>query len=62
VLTKFDIKSVSEGDDAQGEVIITVAYQNKSYRGHGVSTNIIESSCLAYIEVLNMLSFKTVIL
>jgi 2-isopropylmalate synthase len=62
VLTKFDIKSVSEGDDAQGEVIITVVYQDKSYRGHGVSTNIIESSCLAYIEVLNMLSFKSAIL
>jgi 2-isopropylmalate synthase len=58
-LTKFDIKSVSSGDDAQGEVIITVMHQNKNYRGHGVSTDIVESSCLAYIEVLNILSYKS---
>ncbi len=58
-LIKFDIKSVSKGDDAQGEVIITVTYDGKNYRGHGVSTDIVESSALAYIDVINMLSFKS---
>jgi 2-isopropylmalate synthase len=58
-LIKFDIKSVSKGDDAQGEVIITVSYDGKNYRGHGVSTDIVESSALAYIDVINMLSFKS---
>jgi len=57
-LIKFDIKSVSKGDDAQGEVIITVSYNGKNYRGHGVSTDIVESSALAYIDVINMLSYK----
>lgn len=58
-LIKFDIKSVSKGDDAQGEVIITVSYNGKNYRGHGVSTDIVESSALAYIDVINMLSYKS---
>jgi 2-isopropylmalate synthase len=58
-LIKFDIKSVSKGDDAQGEVIITVSHDGKNYRGHGVSTDIVESSALAYIDVINMLSFKS---
>ena len=53
VLKKFDVRGVSVGDDAQGEVTVTVEYNGRSYRGQAVSTDIIESAALAYIEVIN---------
>ena len=52
-LTNFEIHSVSVGDDAQGEVTVTVSYNGQNYRGHGISTDIIESGALAYLEVIN---------
>ena len=41
------------GEDAQGEVTVTVNFDGQDYRGHGVSTDIIESGALAYLEVIN---------
>ena len=52
-LTNFEVRSVSVGEDAQGEVTVTVEYNGHSYRGHGVSTDIVEAGALAYLEVLN---------
>jgi 2-isopropylmalate synthase len=52
-LRKFELRSVSVGEDAQGEAIVYVDYNEKSYRGSSVSTNIVESSTMAFLEVLN---------
>jgi 2-isopropylmalate synthase len=52
-LTKFELRSVSEGEDAQGEALVCVEHEGRSYRGTSVSTNIIESSARAFIEVIN---------
>jgi 2-isopropylmalate synthase len=52
-LTNFEVHGVSVGDDAQGEVSITVEYNNQSHRGHGISTDIVESAALAFLEVTN---------
>jgi 2-isopropylmalate synthase len=52
-LTKFEVRSVSEGEDAQGEALVYVEHDGRSYRGTSVSTNIIESSARAFIEVIN---------
>ena len=52
-LVNFEIHSVSVGDDAQGEVTVTVGYDGENYRGNGISTDIIESGALAYLEVIN---------
>ena len=41
------------GEDAQGEVTVTVEYDGQSYRGHGVSTDIVEAGALAYLDVIN---------
>ena len=43
-LRKFEVRSVSEGEDAQGEALVYVEYNARTYRGSSVSTNIIESS------------------
>ena len=53
VLRKFELRSVSEGEDAQGEAVVNVEYNGRSYRGSSVSTNIVESSSKAFLEVIN---------
>ncbi len=52
-LRNFEVRGVTEGDDAQGEVTVTVEYNGQSFRGHAVSTDIVESAALAYLEVIN---------
>ena len=53
MLRKFEVHSVSEGEDAQGEAVVYVEYNQRTYRGSSVSTNIVESSTKAYLEVIN---------
>ncbi|MDE2138321.1 MAG: 2-isopropylmalate synthase, partial [Gammaproteobacteria bacterium] len=53
VLRKFEVKAVSEGEDAQGEARVYVEYNHKIYRGASVSTNIVESGVRAFLEVIN---------
>jgi 2-isopropylmalate synthase len=50
---KFEVHSVSVGEDAQGEAVLTVEHNGRSYRGLGVSTNIIEAAARSYLEVIN---------
>ena len=52
-LKNFEVHGVTVGDDAQGEVTVTVEYNQQSYRGHAVSTDIVESAAFAYLEVIN---------
>ncbi len=52
-LRNFEVRSVTMGEDAQGEVTVTVEYNGHSYRGNGVSTDIVEAGALAYLEVIN---------
>jgi 2-isopropylmalate synthase len=53
VLRKFELRSVSEGEDAQGEAIVYVDCNQRSYRGSSVSTDIVESATRAFLEVVN---------
>ena len=52
-LRKFEVRSVSVGEDAQGEAIVTVEYNGRAYRGTSVTTDIVESGVRAFLEVLN---------
>jgi 2-isopropylmalate synthase len=52
-LKNFEVRSVTVGEDAQGEVTVTVDYNGNSHRGRGVSTDIVEAGALAYLEVIN---------
>jgi len=52
-LCKFEVRSVSLGEDAQGEALITVEHEGRSYRGVGISTDIIEAAARAFLEVVN---------
>ena len=53
ILKKFDLHSATIGEDAQGEATVTVEYNDRSYRGHGTSTDIVEAGSRAYLEVVN---------
>jgi len=53
VLKNFELHSASIGEDAQGEVTVTVEYEGRSYRGHGASVDIVEAGCRACLEVIN---------
>ncbi len=52
-LEDYSIHSVSDGKDALGEVIVKVKYGDTIVTGRGLSTNIIESSILAYLNGVN---------
>ena len=53
VLRNFEVHSTSVGEDAQGEVTVTVEHEGASYRGHGTSVDIVEAGARAYLEVIN---------
>jgi 2-isopropylmalate synthase len=55
VLTEFSVKSVTEGIDAIGEVLIRVESEGLTYTGRGADTDIIIASAKAYINALNRL-------
>ncbi|MCB1041922.1 MAG: 2-isopropylmalate synthase [Acidobacteria bacterium] len=58
VLKSYEIRSVTSGRDAQGEVSIEVSHGDQTYRGRSFSTDIIEASGHAMIQVINRLCRK----
>ncbi|MGI5923531.1 MAG: 2-isopropylmalate synthase [Lentisphaeria bacterium] len=55
ILEDYTIFSVTEGNDALGEVIVKIRCGDKSVIGRGLSTDIIEASIIAYVNGLNRL-------
>jgi len=54
-LTEFTVKSVTEGIDAIGEVLIRIESDGVTYTGRGADTDIIVASGKAYMNALNRL-------
>jgi 2-isopropylmalate synthase len=54
-LTEFTVKSVTEGIDAIGEVLIRIESNGASYTGRGADTDIMVASAKAYMNALNRL-------
>lgn len=52
-LEQYAIQAVSGGEDAIGEVIVKIKHQQDIITGRGLSTDIIESSILAYLNGIN---------
>jgi 2-isopropylmalate synthase len=61
VLTEYEIKAVSAGEDAQGQVLVRCRRSSDEgpgalvVTGHGLSTNIIEASLEGYLTAINKL-------
>jgi 2-isopropylmalate synthase len=57
-LLKFEIKAITGGTDALGEVMVSLEEGDRSARGHGADTDIIVAAAKAYITALNRLAVK----
>jgi 2-isopropylmalate synthase len=57
-LRDFRVRSVTVGEDAQGEAHVEAEYNGKVLTGRAVSTDIIEASALAFIQVLNRIALR----
>src|SRR5262249_21501900 len=53
VLKDYRVRSVSVGEDAQGEASVEAEFAGRSITGRAVSTDIIEASALAFLQVIN---------
>ena len=49
----YNVRSVTSGRQALGEVLVRIRNSSKSFTGRGVSTDVIEASALAYLSALN---------
>jgi 2-isopropylmalate synthase len=54
-LRKFEVRSVSMGEDAQGEAVVTVEHTGRTYRATSVTTDIVESAVRAFLTVVNQI-------
>ncbi len=54
-LLKFEVKGITGGTDALGEVIVSLEEGGRIVRGYGADTDIIVASAKAYINALNKL-------
>jgi 2-isopropylmalate synthase len=52
-LREYSVRSVTEDEDAQGEAQVEAEHQGRILRGRGISTDIIEASALAFVQVIN---------
>jgi 2-isopropylmalate synthase len=57
-LRDFHIRSVTVGEDAQGEASIEAEANGRTIRGRAVSTDIIEASALAFLQVINRIALR----
>lgn len=58
-LQKFDVKGITGGTDALGEVTVTLEENDQVVRGHGAHTDILVAATMAYITAINKLAVKS---
>lgn len=57
-LDDFQIRAVTEGREAMGEAIVRLRSNGKLYSGRGISTDIVGSSIMAYINAINKIVYE----
>ncbi len=57
-LQKYEVKAITGGTDALGEVVCSLEEDGRSVSGHGNDTDIIIASAKAYINALNKLAAR----
>jgi 2-isopropylmalate synthase len=57
-IKEYMVQSVTDGEDAQGEVAILINQSGEIFRGHGVSTDTIEASTVAILNAVNRMLQK----
>jgi 2-isopropylmalate synthase len=57
-LRDYQVRSVTIGEDAQGEARVEVEHDGRLQRGQAVSTDIVEASALAFLQAINRLATR----
>jgi 2-isopropylmalate synthase len=57
-LRDYRVRSVTVGEDAQGEAHIEAEYNGRVINGRAVSTDIVEASALAFLQVINRIALR----
>lgn len=57
-LLKFEVKGITGGTDALGEVLVSLEEDGRKVRGQGADTDIIIAAAKAYINALNKLAAR----
>lgn len=57
-LLRYEVKAITGGTDALGEVVVSLEEDDRSVSGHGNDTDIIIASVKAYINALNKLAAR----
>ncbi len=52
-LRDYSVRSVTVGEDAQGEASVEVEHRGRTWRGRAASTDVVEASAKAYLDVVN---------
>ncbi|NPV89993.1 MAG: 2-isopropylmalate synthase [Firmicutes bacterium] len=58
VMNEYSLKATTAGKDALGEVTIKAECDGRNYIGRGVSTDVVEASVKAYIDVSNKVAYE----
>jgi len=58
-LLDYQLRAVTQGKDAQGEVSVEVRHKDVRVRGRGISTDVIEASAHAYVNAINRIRHVT---
>ncbi len=58
-LRDYRVRNITMGEDAQGEALVEVEYDGKVLTGRGVSTDIIDASAQAFLQVVNRVALRT---
>ncbi|MGI6084502.1 MAG: 2-isopropylmalate synthase [Acetivibrionales bacterium] len=57
-LEDYTLRSVTEGQDAQGEAYVKIRSGARVYTGKGVSTDVFEASVLSYLNAVNKMIYE----
>ena len=57
-LRDYQVRSVTVGEDAQGEAHVEVEHEGQVIQGRAISTDVIEASARAYLQALNRLATR----
>jgi 2-isopropylmalate synthase len=55
-LVRYEIRAVTSGTEAMGEVTVQLELGGRKMLGRGASTDVIEASAKAYVDGLNRLA------
>ncbi len=55
---EYSVRSVSGGQDAQGEARVEAEHNGRVIHGRGISTDIIEASALAFLQIINRIAMR----